>query len=108
MLAFLECCVRRGSCGAQWLGGLGPWAVKRQLRIRSGPGSFLCTGICSVGFALQRQIGSTSGLGVNGGCAASAHSLPGCPEVWGSEGFACVQPPISRHEHVQADGVRPL
>lgn len=37
-----------------------------QLRISSGPGSFYCNGICSVGFALEHQIKSASGVGVNG------------------------------------------
>lgn len=48
------------------LGGLGPWAINRQLRISSGPGRFSCNGICSTGFALEHQIKSTSGIGVNG------------------------------------------
>lgn len=59
------------------------------------------------GICLQRQIGSTSGLGVNGGCAASACSLPGCPSL-GIRGLRLRQPPISRHEHVKLMGVRPL
>ena len=47
------------------LGGLGPWAINRQLRISSGPGRFSRNGICSMGFALEHQIKSTSGIGVN-------------------------------------------
>lgn len=73
-------------------GGLGPWATNRQLRIRSGPGSFSCNGICSMGFSLEHQIKFTSGLGVNGGCETSVCSLPECPEAWGPKGCHCPQP----------------
>ena len=43
-------------------------------------------------FALEHQIKSTSGIGVNGGRAASACSLSECLEAWGSKGFPCIQP----------------
>lgn len=36
------------------------------LSISSGLGRFSCNGICSMGFALEHQIKSTSGIGVNG------------------------------------------
>lgn len=84
--------VGRGLCGAQWLRR--PWTlpVNRQLC----PGSFSYNGICSMGFGLEHQIKSTSGVGVNGG----SESLEAC----GSNGFHFIR---LRAPFQQKDRVKP-
>lgn len=47
-----------------------------------------------MGFALEHQIKFTSGVGVNGGGAASAGSLLEPLEAWRSKGFPLIQPPL--------------
>lgn len=78
-----------------------------QLHVSSGLESFYCNRICSLGFALEHQIKSTPGVGVNGEAWHLLYCLPESLEAYGSKGFHFIHPPVSGHGRFQANGTGP-